>query len=77
MKNITIFYPIFCHFLVVKFSAYLNRHVFVMNCTAFHCAEPFIIILALSPYALNNVKGRKTPDNTTIGCLHVQKVCKD
>ena len=30
MKNIRIFYLKNCHFLVVKFSAYLNRHVFVM-----------------------------------------------
>ena len=31
MKNIRIFYLKICHFLVVKFSIYLNRRVFVMN----------------------------------------------
>ena len=30
MKNIRIFLPENFHFLVVKFSVYLNRHVFVM-----------------------------------------------
>ena len=30
MKNIRIFYPIIFIFLVVKFSVYLNRRVFVM-----------------------------------------------
>ena len=30
MKNICIFYLKFCQFLVVKFSIYLNRRVFVM-----------------------------------------------
>ena len=30
MKNIRIFYPKNCHILVVKFSVYLNRRVFVM-----------------------------------------------
>ena len=30
MKNIRIFYLKYCHFLVVKFSVYLNRRVFVM-----------------------------------------------
>ena len=30
MKNIRMFYLKICHFLVVKFSVYLNRHVFVM-----------------------------------------------
>ena len=33
MKNIRIFYPKNCHFLVVKFSVYLNRRVFVMEGT--------------------------------------------
>ena len=32
MKNIRIFYLKNCHFLVVKFSIYLNRRVFVMVC---------------------------------------------
>ena len=31
MKNIRIFYLKNCHFLVVKFSVYLNRRVFIMN----------------------------------------------
>ena len=31
MKNIRIFYLKIFLFLVVKFSIYLNRHVFVMN----------------------------------------------
>ena len=31
MKNIRIFLPENFHFLVVKFSVYLNRHVFVMT----------------------------------------------
>ena len=31
LKNIRIFYLKIFHFLVVKFSVYLNRHVFVMN----------------------------------------------
>ena len=31
MKNIRIFYLKICQFLVVKFSIYLNRRVFVMN----------------------------------------------
>ena len=30
MKNIRKFYLKICHFLVVKFSVYLNRRVFVM-----------------------------------------------
>ena len=38
MKNIRIFYLKNCHFLVVKFSVYLNRHVFVM------CFYIFLII---------------------------------
>ena len=32
MKNIRIFYPKIFIFLVVEFSVYLNRHVFVMTC---------------------------------------------
>ena len=32
MKNIRIFYLKICHCLVVKFSVYLNRRVFVMYC---------------------------------------------
>ena len=48
MKNIRIFYLIFFPFLVVKFSIYLNRHVFVMPSVAlttdvvktnFHCPK--------------------------------------
>ena len=31
MKNIRIFYPKNCNFLVVKFSVYLDRLIFVMN----------------------------------------------
>ena len=31
MKNIRIFLSENFHFLVLKFSVYLNRHVFVMN----------------------------------------------
>ena len=31
MKNIRFFYLNFFHFLVVKFSVHLNRHVFVME----------------------------------------------
>ena len=31
MKNIRFFYLKKCHFLVVKFSIYLNRRVFVMS----------------------------------------------
>ena len=31
MENIRIFYLKICHFLVVKFSVYLNRRVFVMK----------------------------------------------
>ena len=31
MKNIRIFYLKTCFVLVVKFSVYLNRHVFVME----------------------------------------------
>ena len=31
MKNIRFFYLKNCPFLVVKFSVYLNRHVFVMG----------------------------------------------
>ena len=30
MKNIRFFYLKNCHFLVVKFSVYLNRRVFIM-----------------------------------------------
>ena len=33
MKNIRIFLSENFHFLVVKFSVYLNRHVFVMDTT--------------------------------------------
>ena len=32
MKNIRNFYLKICHFLVVEFSVYLNRRVFVMGC---------------------------------------------
>ena len=32
MKNIRIFYLKICQFLVVKFSIYLNRRVFIMYC---------------------------------------------
>ena len=32
MKNIRIFYMKIFQFLVVKFSIYLNRRVFVMSC---------------------------------------------
>ena len=35
MKNIRIFYLKICHFLVVKFSVYLNRRVFVMRLANF------------------------------------------
>ena len=38
-ENIRIFYLKIFHFLVVKFSVYLNRHVFVMSRTA-HPTEP-------------------------------------
>ena len=31
MKNIRIFLSEICHFVVVKFSVYLNRRVFVMR----------------------------------------------
>ena len=31
MKNIRVFYLKFSFFLVVKFSVYLNRHVFLMH----------------------------------------------
>ena len=34
MKNIRIFYLKIFHFVVVKFSIYLNRNVFVMNAQA-------------------------------------------
>ena len=35
MKNINFFLSENFHFLVVKFSIYLNRHVFVMDCRDF------------------------------------------
>ena len=35
MKNIRIFYLKICHFLVVKFSVYLNRRVFIMKAAGF------------------------------------------
>ena len=38
MKNIRIFYPKNCHFLVVKFSMYLNRRVLVM---------PYVLLLRI------------------------------
>ena len=34
MNNIRIFYLKICHFLVVEFSTYLNRRVFVMTTSA-------------------------------------------
>ena len=48
MKNIRIFYLKNCHFLVVKFSVYLNRRVFVMisvclNITNFAFVYDFMI----------------------------------
>ena len=39
MKNIRIFYLKNCHFLVVKFSVYFNRHVFVMCQHAINCND--------------------------------------
>ena len=36
MKNIRIFYLKNCHFLVIKFSVYLNRRVFVMKLAHAH-----------------------------------------
>ena len=35
MKNTEFFLSDFFHFLVVKFSLYLNRHVFVMICSVY------------------------------------------
>ena len=39
MKNIRIFYLKNCHFLMVKFSVYLNRRVFVMNVSSGICRQ--------------------------------------
>ena len=41
MKNIRIFLSENFYFLVVKFSVYLNRHVFVMRSTASDLVAPF------------------------------------
>ena len=38
MKNIKMFYPKNCQFLVVKFSVYLNRRVFVMQSSEKCCS---------------------------------------
>ena len=46
MKNIRIFLSENVHFLVVKFSVYLNRHVFVMTC----CAQLNSILYTLPGY---------------------------
>ena len=50
MKNIRVFYLNFFSFLVVKFSVYLNRHVFVMSYSSmllcFDIFSPFSFILA-------------------------------
>ena len=42
MKNIRIFYVKNCHFLVVTFSVYLNRRVFVMQ-TQISLCMPLIL----------------------------------
>ena len=44
MKNIRIFYLKNCHFLVVKFSVYLNRRVFVMTRNVQQSREKFLSI---------------------------------
>ena len=63
MKNIRVFYLKIFIFLVVKFSLYLNRHVFVMcgqnsahESAVFHSTEPFIITFLLFQYDLKNVE---------------------
>ena len=50
MKNIRFFYLKNCHFLMVKFSIYLNRRVFVMfpdkygtNIQTFHSRENIFV----------------------------------
>ena len=52
MKNIRIFLSDFFHFLVVKFSLYLNRHVFVMFAN-----EPRHVKGAVKTYANTNGSG--------------------
>ena len=49
MKNIRIFYLKNCHFLVVKFSVYLNRRVFVMMAVLLRCN----IVITLRYVGLN------------------------
>ena len=45
MKNIRIFYLKNCHFLVVKFSVYLNRRVFVMSSN--ETESPSFVLLSI------------------------------
>ena len=54
MKNIRIFHLKYFHFFVVKFSVYLNRHVFVMQrakpCRALWWADlPWTLLFELAP----------------------------
>ena len=52
MKNIRIFYPKNCHFLVVKFSVYLNRRVFVMNVAAEMCRHVSVHVIVICFFSI-------------------------
>ena len=63
MKNIRIFLPENFHFLVVKFSIYLNRHVFVMDLP--------LMILVLYVYQISWLNGLdRTAIMTTRTCIY-------
>ena len=56
MKNIRIFYFENFHFLVVNFSVYLNRRVFVMNTVLVHiCQSLHISTVPTNTEGRNNV----------------------
>ena len=60
MKNIRIFYLKICHFLVIKFSVYLNRRVFVM------CSVSISVTVHLPFFSLNKKKKKKNENEKSI-----------
>ena len=60
MKNIRMFYLKICHFLVVKFSVYLNRHVFVMHVKHHREAHIIITIIIIIIIIIKKKEEKKT-----------------
>ena len=52
MKKIRIFHLKMFPFLVVKFSVYLNRHVFVMKKPAFPCVRSGLTLFPYVPFCV-------------------------